>query len=97
MEGKMNESCWVDYVSYCDDIVYKNLLHTVGVSIAYIADNMDAESNYPPLFESRMELEIPNMIFIPSLDSNDANGFNRLLHNLVNGEKFGNCLKLNWG
>lgn len=85
-EGKMDESCWDDYVTYCDDIVYKNLLHTVGVSIAYIADNMDVENNYPPLFESRLELEIPKMIFIPSLDANDDRGFSHLLHNLVNGK-----------
>ena len=85
MEGKMNEDCWDDYIAYCDDIILKNLLHTVGVSIAYIAENMDPENNCPPLFESRLELEIPRMIFIPSLNPNDNNCFSILLHNLVNG------------
>lgn len=84
MEGKMNEDEWPNYVKYCDDIVYKNLLHTVGVSIAYISDNMDPENFFPPLFESRLELEIPNLIFIPSLDANDKKGFYQLLHSLVN-------------
>lgn len=84
MEGKMNEEEWPSYVKYCDGIVYKNLLHTIGVSIAYISDNMDPENNYPPLFESRLELLIPNLSFIPSLDANDENGFYKLLHNLVN-------------
>lgn len=84
MEGKMNEDEWPSYVKYCDEIIYKNLLHTIGVSIAYISDNMDPENNYPPLFESRLELLIPNLSFIPSLDSNDENGFYKLLHNLVN-------------
>lgn len=79
----MNEESWPDYVLYCDDIVHKNLLHTVGVSIAYLADNMDPANNLPPLFESRLELEIPNMIFIPSLDPSDKNSFNHLLINLV--------------
>lgn len=84
-ENKMNEDIWPDYILFCDDIVHKNLLHTVGVSIAYLADNMDPANNFPALFESRLELEIPNLIFIPSLDPTDENSFNRLLINLVNG------------
>jgi dynein heavy chain len=84
-EKKMNEEVWPDYILFCDDIVHKNLLHTVGVSIAYLADNMDPANNFPALFESRLELEIPNLIFIPSLDPNDSNSFNHLLINLVNG------------
>lgn len=99
----MNEDAWPDYILYCDEIVHKNLLHTVGVSIAYLVDsenyrlnmsfllssfqaeNMDPSNNFPALFESRLELEIPNLIFIPSLDPNDQNSFNHLLINLVNG------------
>lgn len=38
VENKMNEEAWPDYILYCDDIVHKNLLHTVGVSIAYLVD-----------------------------------------------------------
>lgn len=46
---------------------------------------MDPANNFPALFESRLELEIPNLIFIPSLDPADQNSFNHLLINLVNG------------
>lgn len=46
---------------------------------------MDPGNNFPALFESRLELEIPNLIFIPSLDPTDQNSFNHLLINLVNG------------
>jgi dynein heavy chain len=87
MEGKMNEECWPDYVKYVDDIVYRDLMHTVAVSICYISDNMDPENNFPPLFESRLELVIPNLTFIPSLDPNDKKGFSNLLHDLVNGNE----------
>lgn len=86
-ENKMNEEVWPEYILFCDDIVHKNLLHTVGVSIAYLADNMDPANNFPALFESRLELLIPNMIFVPSLDPNDQHSFNHLLINLVNGKK----------
>lgn len=46
---------------------------------------MDPANNFPALFESRLKLEIPNLIFIPSLDPTDQNSFNHLLINLVNG------------
>lgn len=82
-ENKMDESLWPEYIKYCDDIIYKNLLHTVGVSIAYLADNMDPSNCFPPLFQSKLELEIPNMIFIPSLDPKNEFSFSRLLHKLV--------------
>lgn len=82
-EQKMNEDVWPNYVIFCDQIIHKNLLHTVGVSIAYLADNMDPANSLPPLFQSRLELQIPNLVFIPSLDSKDENSFSRLLHKLV--------------
>lgn len=83
-ENKMNEEIWPAYVIYCDGIIHKNLLHTVGVSIAYLADNMDPANSYPPLFQSSLELQIPNLVFVPSLDPKNENSFSRLLHKLVN-------------
>ncbi len=83
-EGKMNENEWPSYVRFCDKIVYTNLLHAIGVSIAFLSDNMEPENNFPPLFESRLELLIPDLSFVPSLDVNDENGFSKLVHNLVN-------------
>ena len=83
MEGKMNEEFWNDYVIYVDDIVLKDMQLTVGVSIAYLAENMDPNNNNPALFESRLELNVPNLIFVPSLDSDDKNSFNRMLICLV--------------
>lgn len=88
MEGQMNEEYWHEYVIYVDDIVNSNMLHTVGVSIAYLADNMDPSNNFPALFESRLELDIPNLVFVPSLDPKDANSFNNLLVALVNDITF---------
>lgn len=79
----MNEEYWLDYVTYVDDIVLKDMQLTVGVSIAYLAENMDPNNNNPALFESRLELNVPTLVFVPSLDSDDANSFNRLLICLV--------------
>ena len=43
-ENKMNEDVWPEYIRYCDDIVHKNLLHTVGVSIS------KSEEKYQDIF-----------------------------------------------
>lgn len=59
-------------------------------SLAYIADNMDPYSSPPPLFEARLELQEPNLIFVPPLDdtsnSSDPNcprGYPVIVKNLI--------------
>lgn len=76
MESNQESKIWQDYVLFVDDIVYENILLTVGVSLGYVADQMDPINNYAPLFESRLELLDPNLIFVPSLDPNDPKGIN---------------------
>lgn len=74
MESKQESQIWQDYVLFVDNIVYENILLTVGVSLGYVAEQMDPSNNYAPLFESRLELLEPNLIFVPSLDPNDPKG-----------------------
>lgn len=83
MENDATNPIWQDYVSFVDNIVYENLLLTVGVSMNYIAEQMDPSNHFAPLFESRLELLDPILIFIPSLDPNDPNGFNNILITLI--------------
>ncbi|KAF4519850.1 hypothetical protein B566_EDAN005192, partial [Ephemera danica] len=68
MQSEVESSRWLTYVAYVDDIVSDGLLCTVGCSLAYIADNMDPHNVPPPLFEARLELQEPNLIFVPPLD-----------------------------
>lgn len=78
------ENCaWQEYVSFVDDLVYENMLLTTGVSLGYIVEQMYPLNNLAPLFESRLELLDPNLIFVPSLDPNDPDGFNNLLTQLI--------------
>lgn len=77
------ESAWQDYVSFVDNIVYGNILLTTGISLGYIVEQMDPINNFAPLFESRLELLDPILIFVPSLDPTDPNGFNNLLTLLI--------------
>lgn len=46
-------------------------------------ENMDPNNNLAPLFESRLELLEPELVFVPSLNPTDPNGFNFLLAALV--------------
>lgn len=83
MESNQQSQIWQDYVLFVDNIVYENILLTVGVSLGYVAEQMDPSNNYAPLFESRLELLDPDLIFVPSLDPNDPKGFNHLLVDLI--------------
>lgn len=83
MEDKQDTEMWQDYVSFIDNIVFDNLLLTVGVSMGYIADQMDPSNNNSPLFESRLELLDPDLVFVPSLNPDDPKGFNHLLADLI--------------
>lgn len=77
------QTAWQEYVSFVDNIVYENLLVTTGVSLGYIVEQMDPHSRLAPLFESRLELLDPDLVFVPSLDPADPNGFIRLLMQLI--------------
>lgn len=74
---------WSEYVAFIDSLVYDNILQTVGVSLGYIAEQMDSINQFAPLFESRLELLDPDIRFVPSLDCDDPKGFNRLLAALI--------------
>lgn len=83
MQDLQTTSTWTDYVSFIDGIISNNLLLTVGVSMGYIAEQMDPANNLAALFESRLELIDPDIVFVPSLDPNDPKGFNHLLAGLI--------------
>lgn len=82
IENQSNPA-WQEYISFVDNIVYEHILVTTGVSLGYIVEQMYPQNNFSPLFESRLELLDPNLIFVPSLDPNDPNGFNNLLVLLI--------------
>lgn len=83
MESKQDNPIWMDYVAFVDSIVYDNMLFTVGISIGYLAENMEGTNNLSPLFESRLELIDPELVFVPSLNPKDPEGFNVILNLLV--------------
>lgn len=83
MQDRQDDPTWISYMDFVDNIVYEYILKTVGVSVGYIAENMDPENYYAPLFESRLELMEPNLVFVPSLNPEDSLGFNNMLIELM--------------
>lgn len=81
----MNETdaSWQEYVTFVEEIVLRNVLLMTGVSLGYIVEQMYPLNNLAPLFESRLELLDPSLVFVPSLDPNDPDGFNNLLSQLI--------------
>lgn len=51
--------------------------------MGYISEHMNPKNKLAPLFEAQLELLDPDMVFSPTLDSNDEKGFTALINNLI--------------
>lgn len=73
------------YEEYVDKIVGERIMDAVLTSIKYLYYEMDNRMDHnAPLFRVFLELQVPHMVFIPSLDLNDkSNGLNVIMQNLV--------------
>lgn len=57
-------------------------------SLIYIAENMDPLNSFPPLFEAKLELSSPDLIFIPSLESGVEGNFRELVEGIIEDVMF---------
>lgn len=53
-------------------------------SLIYIAENMDPLNNFPPLFETKLELNLPHINFVPSLDTKVDGNIVSLIETIMN-------------
>ena len=74
---------WKAYVEYLDDMVVEGFFHCISCSLSYLLDNTDSKNQVCPLFEARLELQAPDMVFVPSLDYNVQNGFYDLIDGII--------------
>ena len=72
---------WHAYLEYVDEIIITGLLNVVATSVGYILDETDPKLTHGILFEVKLELEEPDIIFKPGLDKNIVNNF----YDQVNG------------
>ena len=66
---------WQSYLKYVDDIIYQSLLHTVATSLGFFLDETDPRKNPPPLFDLKLVLCEPDIIFQPSVDTEIVGNF----------------------
>ncbi|XP_064623162.1 dynein beta chain, ciliary-like [Lineus longissimus] len=72
---------WKAYVDYVDEMVVEGFFYNLHCSVNFLLENTEAKSM--PLFEAQLELQVPEMVFLPSLDYGVADGFYDLVDGLV--------------
>ena len=60
---------WHAYLDYIDDMIVRGFEACVKFSLEYMSENMQPINNQVPLFAAKLELELPKMVFKPSLDA----------------------------
>jgi hypothetical protein len=66
---------WEAYLEDVDDIVICGLLRAVAASLGYFLDETDHTLTQGILFEIKLELEEPDIIFNPALDKTIVGNF----------------------
>ena len=75
---------WKAYTVYIDKIVLEGFHKIIQCSLTYFLKETDyIKANPDPLFEAQLQLKPPEMVFIPSMNYGDADGFYELLEGLV--------------
>jgi dynein heavy chain len=59
---------WKAYLQYIDELVIDGLLNAMAASVGYLLDETDSYLTQGVLFEVRLELSEPDVIFQPPLD-----------------------------
>lgn len=83
MIDKQENPKWLNYIQFVDGIVLNYLFQTVGCSLGYINEHMDAANGLAPLFEAQLKLMEPDIVFIPSLNPADSENFQGLISQLL--------------
>ncbi|NWX21666.1 DYH9 protein, partial [Aegotheles bennettii] len=75
---------WKAYVDYLDEIVLDGFFTAIECSLRYLLENTDPKAGLAPLFEVKLDLVIPDLIFHPSLDPGTNDGFYDMVESLLN-------------
>ncbi|XP_052825334.1 dynein beta chain, ciliary isoform X1 [Octopus bimaculoides] len=74
---------WKAYVDYVDQKVAVGFFALIGTSLNFFLNNTDPLETTDPLFEVKLELNIPEMQFSPSLNIQNPDGFWDLVEGLM--------------
>ena len=74
---------WNNYLNYLDEMVAHGLLKAIAVSLGYLLDQTDEKKDLTPLFDLKLELCEPDIIFKPSLDPKMFNNFHDICEGIL--------------
>lgn len=75
---------WKAYTAFVDKIVLDGFHKIVHCSLAYFLKETDFVKAHPdPLFEAQLQLKPSEMVFTPSMNYGDSDGFYELVEGLV--------------
>ncbi len=77
---------WKAYVDYVDEMIVDGFFNTIHCSLKFMLDNTEnteSRNEFNALFEALLELQVPEMVFNPSLDAGVADSFYDLIDSLV--------------
>ncbi|XP_053720928.1 dynein heavy chain 9, axonemal [Synchiropus splendidus] len=72
---------WKAYVEYIDNLLISGFAKSIKCSLKFFQDNTEQRS--APLFEARLDLQVPNLVFIPPLDLGARDNFSDLVDRLI--------------
>lgn len=79
-----DSAMWKAYTAYVDRIVLDGFHKIIQCSLAYFLKETDfSKSNPDPLFEAQLQLKPTEMVFIPSMNYGDSDGFYELIEGLL--------------
>ena len=80
-----NSDNWKNYTAYIDKSVLEGFHNTVLCTLQYFLAETDyIKTNPDPLFEAQLQLKTNEMLFVPSMNYGNTDGFYELLEGLVN-------------
>ena len=77
---------WRSYIEYIDELILDGFFNAIHCSLAFLLENTDStKPGLAPLLEAKLELQIPELVFQPSLDygSGCTDGFYELVEGLL--------------
>ena len=77
------KKAWSIYLRNIDAIVTDSLLQSVAVSLGYLLDQTDIKKKPKPLFNTKLQLSQPDVVFEPSVEREIVNNFFDMALSLV--------------
>ena len=83
LEKSERDAKWQEYREYVDALVLQELQEAIRVSFNLILTEMTNEAKGCPLFEVRIEIQEPKIVFVPNLEMESSSGFCAIIETIL--------------